>query len=119
LNARGEPLDQTADWPYLTVAPRALENSQFSPIVFRQVLDRGTELLRDRFAADEDVEELVRDRARLVDIALRAAWARHTGPSARDLALAAANCIPVRTSTSWCCCRRAIRPIGSRTSNGF
>jgi [protein-PII] uridylyltransferase len=89
LSASKDALDQSADWPYLTVAPRALESSQFSPIVFRQVLDRGTELLRDRFAADEDVEELVRDRARLVDIALRAAWARHTGPSARDLALVA------------------------------
>jgi [protein-PII] uridylyltransferase len=43
----------------------------------------------DRFAADEDVEELVRDRARLVDIALRAAWKSHAGRYAEDLALVA------------------------------
>jgi [protein-PII] uridylyltransferase len=57
--------------------------------VFRQVLERGTELLRERFAADEDVEELVRDRALLVDIALRAAWKSHAGRYAEDLALVA------------------------------
>jgi len=89
LNARGIDLDQAAGWPYLGVAPEALETSQYSPPVFRQVLDRGTELLRERFAADEDVEELVRDRARLVDIVLRAAWKRHAGRFAEDLALVA------------------------------
>jgi [protein-PII] uridylyltransferase len=89
LNARGIDLDQAAGWPYLSVAPEALENSQYSPPVFRQVLERGTELLRERFAADDDVEELVRDRARLVDIALKAAWKRHAGRFADDLALIA------------------------------
>jgi [protein-PII] uridylyltransferase len=89
LNARGIDVDTTSGWPYLSVAPAALESSQFSPPVFKQVLDRGTELLRERFAADEDVEELVRDRARLVDIALRAAWRRHAGRFAEDLALVA------------------------------
>jgi [protein-PII] uridylyltransferase len=89
LNAHGTLLDPTADWPYLTAAPEALLDGQFSPIVFRQVLDRGTELLQDRFAADEAVEDLVRDRARLVDITLRAAWVRHAGKFADDLALVA------------------------------
>jgi len=89
LNARGVDLDQQAGWAYLTEAPQALENSQFSPPVFRQVLERGTELLQERFAADEGIEELVRDRARLVDIALRAAWKRHAGRFAEDLALIA------------------------------
>ncbi len=79
LNAHGKFLDQIADWPYLTAVPAALEDGQFSPIVFRQVLDRGTELLKDRFVADDAIEDLVRDRARLVDIALRAAWLRHAG----------------------------------------
>jgi len=52
---------------------------------------------------------LVRDRARLVDIALRAAWIRHAGRFADDLrwspsaATAAASCTRARTSTSWCC----------------
>jgi [protein-PII] uridylyltransferase len=89
LNAHGKVLDHTADWPYLTAAPEALQNGEFSPIVFRQVLDRGTELLQDRFALDEAVEDLVRDRARLVDITLRAAWVRHAGRFADDLALVA------------------------------
>jgi [protein-PII] uridylyltransferase len=89
LNAYGKLLDQTADWPYLTAAPEALRNGDFSPVVFKQVLDRGTELLQERFALDEAIEELVRDRARLVDITLRAAWVRHAGKFADDLALVA------------------------------
>src|SRR5260370_112382 len=71
------------------VFPEDLREGQFSPIVFRQVLDRGTELLQERFALDEAVEDLVRDRARLVDITLRAAWVRHAGKFADDLALVA------------------------------
>ncbi len=89
MSAHGTLLDPTADWPYLTAAPEALREGQFSPIVFRQVLDRGTELLQDRFAAGEAVEDLVRDRGRLVDITLRAAWVRHAGKFADDLALVA------------------------------
>jgi [protein-PII] uridylyltransferase len=89
LNAHGKFLDQTADWPYLRAVPGALEDGQFSPLVFRQVLDRGTELLQERFAVDEAVEDLVRDRARLVDITLRAAWVCHAGKFAHDLALVA------------------------------
>ncbi len=89
MNARGVDLGAEAGWAYLNVAPQALETSRYSPAVFRQVLDRGTELLRERFTADEDIEELVRDRARLVDIALRAAWKSHAGRYAGDLALIA------------------------------
>ena len=89
MNAHGKFLDQIADWPYLTAVPAALEEGQFSPLSFRQVLDQGSELLKDRFAADEPIEDLVRDRARLVDVALRAAWANHTGRFAGDLALIA------------------------------
>jgi [protein-PII] uridylyltransferase len=89
LNAHGKFLDQIADWPYLTAVPAALEEGQFSPIAFRQVLDQGSELLKDRFAADEPIEDLVRDRARLVDVALRAAWVSHAGKFAGDLALVA------------------------------
>jgi [protein-PII] uridylyltransferase len=89
LNAHGNFLDHTADWPYLTAAPEALRDGQFSPVIFRQVLDHGTELLKDRFVADEAIEDLVRDRARLVDITLRAAWVCHAGRFADDLALIA------------------------------
>jgi [protein-PII] uridylyltransferase len=89
LSAHGKFLDQIADWPYLTSVPAALEEGQFSPITFRQVLDQGTELLKDRFVVDEPIEDLVRDRARLVDIALQAAWVKHAGTFAEDLALIA------------------------------
>jgi [protein-PII] uridylyltransferase len=89
LNAHGKFLDQIADWPYLTSVPAALEEGQFSPVTFRQVLDQGSELLKDRFAADEPIEDLVRDRARLVDVALRAAWVSHAGKFTGDLGLVA------------------------------
>ena len=89
MNAHGKFLDSIPDWPYLSAVPEALEGGQFSPIVFRQVLDQGAELLKDRFIADEAIEDLVRDRARLVDIALRAAWGRQAGKFAGDLALIA------------------------------
>jgi [protein-PII] uridylyltransferase len=89
LNAHGKFLDQIADWPYLTAVPAALEEGQFSPLAFRQVLDQGSELLKDRFVADEPIEDLVRDRARLVDVALRAAWLEHAGKFAGDLGLVA------------------------------
>ena len=89
MNAHGKFLDQTVDWDYLETVPQALNDGQFSPVVFRQVLDRGTELLKERFVADEAIEDLVRDRARLVDVALRAAWVRHVGKFADDLALVA------------------------------
>jgi [protein-PII] uridylyltransferase len=89
LNAHGKFLDQIADWPYLTAVPAALEEGEFSPVTFRQVLDHGTELLKERFVADEPIEDLVRDRARLVDIALRAAWVNHARTFAGDLALVA------------------------------
>jgi [protein-PII] uridylyltransferase len=89
LNAHGKFLDQIADWSYLTAVPAALEEGQYSPSSFRQVLDQGSELLKDRFVADEPIEDLVRDRARLVDVALRAAWLTHAGKFATDLGLVA------------------------------
>ena len=74
---------------------------------------RALEALRDRFFADESVEELVRARAQLVDAVLRDAWPAqmrrraiapgHWWPSA---ATGAASCIPAPTSTSCCWCRQ-------------
>ncbi len=89
MNAHEKFLDQIVDWTYLEAVPQALNDGQFSPLAFRQVLDRGSDLLKDRFVADEAIEDLVRDRARLVDVALRAAWVRHAGKFADDLALVA------------------------------
>jgi [protein-PII] uridylyltransferase len=89
LNAGAKFLDAPADWSYLAAVPEALRVGRYSPDAFRQVLDAGSDLLRERFAADEAVEDLVRDRARLVDVALRAAWVAHAGKFAGDLALVA------------------------------
>jgi [protein-PII] uridylyltransferase len=89
LNAHGKFLDHIADWPYLTAVPAALEEGHYSPLAFRQVLDQGGELLKERFVADDPIEDLVRDRARLVDVALRAAWLNHAGKFAADLGLIA------------------------------
>jgi [protein-PII] uridylyltransferase len=89
LNASNEALGQSGDWSYLTAAPVALAADKYSAAGFRQILERGAELLRERFSDDEDVADLVRDRALLVDIALRAAWAHHAGRFASDLALIA------------------------------
>ncbi len=89
MSAAGAERDPGSEWAYLGVAAAELEREEFSPAAFRQVLDHGGELLRERFGADEDVAGLVRDRARLVDGVLRAAWTRLAGRSATDLALVA------------------------------
>jgi len=89
LSAGAKFLDHTADWAYLSAVPEGLRSGEFLPAAFRQVLEGGTDLLRERFAAGEAIEDLVRDRARLVDVALRAAWTRHAGRYAEDLALVA------------------------------
>ena len=72
MNVGAKFLDPPADWSYLAAVPEALRAGQYSPDAFRQVLDAGSDLLRERFAAEEAVEDLVRDRARLVDVALLA-----------------------------------------------
>ena len=56
---------------------------------FRDSLARGDAELNARFEADEPVDHLVRDRARLVDSHLLAAWNRHLGPLTERLALVA------------------------------
>ena len=89
MSSHGKYLEIAANWPYLKAAPEVLRGGQFTPSVFRQVLDQGSELLKQRFIADEAIEELVLDRARLVDIALRAAWVCYAGRFADDLALVA------------------------------
>jgi [protein-PII] uridylyltransferase len=56
---------------------------------FREALDRGAAELRSRFEREEPVDQLVRDRARLVDAVLLRAWKLHTTGVATDLALVA------------------------------
>ena len=56
---------------------------------FRAALAAGDASLKARFAEDEPVEGLVRDRARMVDIVLRSAWRLHVGPHAGEVNLIA------------------------------
>jgi [protein-PII] uridylyltransferase len=84
------PVEPDRHWPRLDRLRTELETATAdATATFRAALDRGTAELKDRFEADEPVEPLVRDRARLVDIVLARAWALHVGAHATDLALIA------------------------------
>jgi [protein-PII] uridylyltransferase len=76
-------------WRYLQSLPQALLGAGDSIGAFRAALERGDAELKERFAQDEPVEELVRDRARLVDALLTRAWELHAGPHGHELALIA------------------------------
>ena len=87
--ALGKENETTSNWPYLATAPHALEAGTYSAQAFRQVLETGAEQIKQRFVEDDVIEDLIHDRAFLVDIVLRAAWKRHARKHADDLALIA------------------------------
>ncbi len=68
--------------------PAALEAGPDPVAAFRHALADGNASLRQRFADDESVEVLVRDRARMVDLVLCRAWSLHAAAE-RDVALVA------------------------------
>ena len=76
-------------WPFLDTLPVALEAPADPVAAFRQALGEGDASLKQRFADDEAVEALVRDRARMVDVVLRSAWKLHVGAHAKDVNLIA------------------------------
>ncbi|HMN46236.1 MAG TPA: [protein-PII] uridylyltransferase [Povalibacter sp.] len=77
-------------WDYLSPLSHRLQDSGTPDIAaFREALTEGDNRLKQRFADDEPVERLVRDRARLVDTLLKTAWKLHVGDFARDVALIA------------------------------
>jgi [protein-PII] uridylyltransferase len=76
-------------WRYLQSLPQTLLGAGDSIGAFRAALERGDAELKERFAQDEPVEELVRNRARLVDALLTRAWELHAGPHGHELALIA------------------------------
>jgi [protein-PII] uridylyltransferase len=75
-------------WPFLETLPAALDGDDRTA-AFRQALAGGDASLKLRFADDEPVEALVRDRARMVDVVLRKAWALHAGTREKDVDLIA------------------------------
>ena len=78
-------------WDYLNSLPQRLHSAggDANIAAFREALTEGDNRLKQRFADDEPVELLVRDRARLVDTLLKTAWQLHVGDFARDVALIA------------------------------
>ncbi|MBP6513969.1 MAG: [protein-PII] uridylyltransferase [Steroidobacteraceae bacterium] len=75
-------------WPYLGTVQARIANPENPVAAYRESLAQGDAQLAARFDADEPVELLVRDRARLVDELLVAAWRHHAGRHA-ELALIA------------------------------
>ncbi|MET0543615.1 MAG: DUF294 nucleotidyltransferase-like domain-containing protein, partial [Variovorax sp.] len=76
-------------WDYLVALPTTLAKAERSIASFREALVEGDNRLIERFQHDEPVERLVRDRARLVDSLLRAAWHLYLHDYAREIALVA------------------------------
>ncbi|MBL8270237.1 [protein-PII] uridylyltransferase [Steroidobacter sp.] len=76
-------------WDYLATLQPSLSSQQQDIATFRNALTEGDNRLKQRFLDDEPVERLVRDRARLVDALLKAAWSMHVGEHVRDVALIA------------------------------
>src|SRR5579871_3391618 len=65
-----------SSWPLLARLPAELRE-QAEPAAWRERLRQANEELKNRFLAEEPVEELVHARAALVDAVLREAWQRH------------------------------------------
>ncbi|MBS0400346.1 MAG: [protein-PII] uridylyltransferase [Proteobacteria bacterium] len=81
--------EATSVWTYIDTASRRLAPGGCSAADFREVLHTGTSLIRQRFDEDAPIEDLIHDRAHLVDVLLRAAWHRHSDRHSADLALIA------------------------------
>jgi [protein-PII] uridylyltransferase len=62
-----------ASWPLLSALPARLA-ADLSPGVWRELLRQAHEELKQRFLAEEPVEELVHARAALIDALLGEAW---------------------------------------------
>jgi [protein-PII] uridylyltransferase len=77
-------------WPMLEQLEQRLEAGQFSREVCRQLLHDAQEDLKARFHAEEDIELLVRSRARFIDTLLITMW-RHllAAPLAAEMTLMA------------------------------
>ena len=83
-----------SQWPILAAATaRLAEITLVVPAeavsAFRAVIDSGDDDLKARFVANEPVEDLVRARARLIDLVLTRAWSLHLTGHTHGLALLA------------------------------
>jgi [protein-PII] uridylyltransferase len=90
------PLEQ-AHWDFLKQAAERLSALLAAPAAntetltqgFKEILALGTDKLSIRFKADEAVEELVHDRAELIDCVLMKAWQQWVAEFSDDLCLIA------------------------------
>jgi [protein-PII] uridylyltransferase len=88
----GPPGDTPAahpGWPFLDTLAARLADPTGAASAFRTALIEGGADLARRFAGEEPVGALVRDRALLVDALLRRAWELHAGDAASAVALVA------------------------------
>jgi [protein-PII] uridylyltransferase len=65
-----------SSWPLLARLPAQLALLD-EPAAWRALLNQAHEELKQRFLAEEPVEELVQARAAFIDAVLRAAWRKH------------------------------------------
>jgi [protein-PII] uridylyltransferase len=84
-----EPEQVRPAWEYLDRLDHLLQVAEDPVSAFRSALAEGDAGLQERFRQDEPVEDLVHDRARLVDVLLSHAWRRHVGDRAPKVALVA------------------------------
>lgn len=89
LDSAAETLADDPRWIYLNSVASTLPNRAEGMEAFRKALQDGDAILKQRFADDDSVECLVRDRARLMDLLLREAWQRHVGERYNEIALLA------------------------------
>jgi [protein-PII] uridylyltransferase len=84
------PAEPERPWELIaTLRDELAQASGDAVAAFRGALERGDRELKERFAADEPVEPLVRDRALLVDVVLARAWVLHVGAHGDEMALVA------------------------------
>ena len=81
------PVAAAAAWPLLERLPGQLA-ADAAPRACRELLRQAHEELKQRFLAEEPVEQLVHARAALIDAVLREAWRMHCAAHA-DWALVA------------------------------
>src|SRR5580704_2813219 len=65
-----------APWPFLMRLPGLLA-ANVTPLAWRELLRQAHDELKERFLAEEPVEQLVHARAVLIDSVLREAWRLH------------------------------------------
>src|SRR5690606_32595089 len=67
--------------PSIDRAPieRSLASGKFEVGVFREALRESSEALRQRFLRNDPIEDLVRERAAVVDLVIVAAWRHYAG----------------------------------------